>query len=96
MGSWRTAVRHAHTAKNLTAQGGYVLADAVAKRQAILMATGSEVEIALKARDLLEAFLKKAVQVGDRHRAVVHGGFPRLRTGLWSGDGGGKTRWRMI
>jgi len=48
-------VRHAHTAKNLTAQGGYVLADAVAKRQAILMATGSEVEIALKARDLLEA-----------------------------------------
>jgi transketolase len=48
-------VRRAHTAKNLTAQGGYVLADAVAKRQAILMATGSEVEIALKARDLLEA-----------------------------------------
>jgi transketolase len=32
-----------------------VLADAVAKQQVILMATGSEVEIALKARDLLEA-----------------------------------------
>ncbi len=48
-------VRTSHTARNLTAQGGYVLAEAVAKRQAILMATGSEVEIALKARDLLEA-----------------------------------------
>ncbi len=48
-------VRKVHTAKNLTAQGAYVLAEATGKRQAILMATGSEVEIALKARDLLEA-----------------------------------------
>jgi transketolase len=32
-----------------------VLADAVAKRQAILLATGSEVAIAMAARDLLEA-----------------------------------------
>ncbi|MBS0573672.1 MAG: transketolase [Proteobacteria bacterium] len=48
-------VRTRHTAKNLTAQGGYVLADATGKRMAILMASGSEVEIALKARDLLEA-----------------------------------------
>ncbi|CAN0601232.1 unnamed protein product, partial [Ectocarpus sp. 12 AP-2014] len=39
----------------LTAQGAYVLADAEEKRQVILMATGSEVEIALKARDLLHA-----------------------------------------
>ncbi|MGC1426990.1 MAG: transketolase [Albidovulum sp.] len=48
-------VRKTHTAKNLTAQGGYVLVDAEGKRQAIVMATGSEVEIALKARDLLQA-----------------------------------------
>ena len=49
-------VRTEHKAKNLTAQGGYVLRDAEAgKRQVILMATGSEVEIALKARDILEA-----------------------------------------
>ncbi len=41
--------------KNLTAQGAYVLADADGKRQAILMATGSEVSIALAARDLLQA-----------------------------------------
>ena len=32
-----------------------MLAEATGKRQAILMATGSEVEIAMKARDLLEA-----------------------------------------
>lgn len=48
-------VRTAHSVKNLTAQGAYVLREATGKRQAILMATGSEVEIALKARDLLEA-----------------------------------------
>ncbi|SIS87924.1 transketolase [Roseivivax lentus] len=41
--------------KNLVAQGGYVLADAEGKRQAILMATGSEVAIAMEARDLLQA-----------------------------------------
>ena len=48
-------VRKVHLARNLTAQGGYILEDASGKRQAILMATGSEVEIALKARDLLQA-----------------------------------------
>ncbi|MGB5872042.1 MAG: transketolase, partial [Albidovulum sp.] len=48
-------LRTSHTNKNLSAQGGYILAEAVGKRQAILMATGSEVEIALKSRDLLEA-----------------------------------------
>ena len=48
-------VRLEHKGKNLTAQGAYVLADATSKRQAILLATGSEVSIALEARDLLEA-----------------------------------------
>nr|WP_218958663.1 transketolase [Thalassovita aquimarina] len=48
-------VRTKHTTKNLTAQGGYVLAEAEGKRRAILIATGSEVEIALAARDLLQA-----------------------------------------
>ncbi|MFT7107100.1 MAG: transketolase [Yoonia sp.] len=48
-------VRLEHKGKNLTAQGAYVLADATGKRQAILLATGSEVSIALEARDLLEA-----------------------------------------
>ncbi|PVH30280.1 transketolase [Pararhodobacter oceanensis] len=48
-------VRGTHTSKNLSAQGGYVLADAEGKRRVILIATGSEVEIALKARELLQA-----------------------------------------
>lgn len=49
------AVRKANTARNLSAQGAYVLIEAEGKRQVILIATGSEVEVALKARDLLHA-----------------------------------------
>ncbi|MFY0691829.1 MAG: transketolase [Paracoccaceae bacterium] len=48
-------VRTTHTLKNQVSMGAYVLAEAESKRQAILMATGSEVEIALAARALLEA-----------------------------------------
>ena len=48
-------VRLEHKTKNLTAQGAYVLKDAEGKRQAIIIATGSEVEIALAARDILQA-----------------------------------------
>jgi transketolase len=49
------AVRRLHSNQNLTARGAYVLAESDGKRRAILMATGSEVEIALQARDLLQA-----------------------------------------
>ncbi|MGB7243327.1 MAG: transketolase [Sulfitobacter sp.] len=48
-------VRTEHKTKNMTAQGAYVLADATTKRQVILIATGSEVSVAMAARDLLEA-----------------------------------------
>jgi transketolase len=48
-------VRIAHKTKNLTAQGAYVLAEAESKRRAILIATGSEVAIALDAKAALEA-----------------------------------------
>jgi transketolase len=48
-------VRKTHSAKNLSAQGAYVLAEAEGKRRAILIATGSEVEIALAAKAALEA-----------------------------------------
>ncbi len=48
-------VRTTHKTKNLTAQGAYVLADAEGKRQAILMATGTEVSVAMAARDILQA-----------------------------------------
>ncbi len=47
-------VRAKHTNKNLTAQGAYVLADSEGKRMAILIASGSEVSVALAARDILQ------------------------------------------
>ncbi|MGQ0566423.1 MAG: transketolase [Gemmobacter sp.] len=49
------AVRVAPSNANLVAKGGYVLSEATGKRQAILMATGSEVEIAMAAQGLLLA-----------------------------------------
>jgi transketolase len=48
-------VRTKHSNRNLSANGAYVLAEAEGKRRAILLATGSEVEIALAAREALEA-----------------------------------------
>ncbi|MEM8591596.1 MAG: transketolase [Pseudomonadota bacterium] len=48
-------LRTEHRNANLTAKGGYVLADAQGKRQVILLATGSEVSVAMQARDLLQA-----------------------------------------
>ena len=48
-------VRTAHTDENLCAKGGYVLAEADGDRQATILATGSEIEIAMAARDTLQA-----------------------------------------
>lgn len=47
-------VRTEHKLKNLTSQGAYVLADAEGKRQVILIASGSEVSVALEARETLQ------------------------------------------
>jgi transketolase len=47
-------VRTRHLRQNVVARGAYVLEEAVARRRAILIATGSEVEIALAAKVLLE------------------------------------------
>lgn len=48
-------VRSNYTRKNLTSFGAYTLLEASSKRRAILIATGSEVQIAIKARTFLEA-----------------------------------------
>ncbi len=48
-------VRTEHKNRNMVAQGAYVLADATGKRQAILMATGSEISVAMDARGILES-----------------------------------------
>ena len=57
------ALRTEHTDDNLCARGGYVLAEAAAARHVTLLATGSEVGIAMDARDLLAE--------DDIHAAVV-------------------------
>ncbi len=48
-------VRTEHSDENRCARGGYVLADASGARRVTLLSSGSEVEIALAARDALEA-----------------------------------------
>jgi len=49
------ALRTEYKAKNFTAQGAYVMAEAEGKREAILLATGSEVAIAMQAREILQS-----------------------------------------
>jgi transketolase len=48
-------VRTKHYNNNLTSRGGYILRESISKRRAIIIATGSEVEIAIEAYDLLES-----------------------------------------
>ena len=48
------ALRREHTADNACAKGAYVLAEAQGDREVTLLATGSEVAVALAARDLLQ------------------------------------------
>jgi len=48
-------VRTTHVAENLSARGGYVLKDAEGPRRATIFATGSEVSLALTARDKLQS-----------------------------------------
>ena len=77
------------TAENRCARGGYVLAEAEGPRQATLIATGSEVPIAMAARDRLAADgIAVAVvslpcwrlfeQQDAAYRAEVLGGVPRV------------------
>ncbi len=47
-------VRTDHTLRNEVSKGAYVLAEADSKRRAILLATGSEVSVAMEAKQLLE------------------------------------------
>jgi transketolase len=83
------ALRKTAGAENLTAKGAYVLRDCDGPRQATLIASGSEVEIAMKAADMLAAkgvqvavvsapsFERFAKQSAD-YRAKVLGDAPRV------------------
>jgi transketolase len=94
---WRT-----DTAENRTARGGYVLAEADGPRQATVIATGSEVSIAMAARDTLAAegiaiavvslpCWELFTQQDTAYRAVVLGSAPRI--GIEAADSFGWERW---
>jgi len=82
-------LRTTHEAENLTARGAYVLREADGARDVTLIATGSEVEIAMTAADLLAAEGIKAAVVSApcfelftaqdaAYRAQVLGTAPRI------------------
>jgi transketolase len=90
------------TAENRSARGGYVLAEADGARQATLIATGSEVSLAMTARDTLQAAGIATAVVSlpcwelfaaqdDAYRASVLGGAPRF--GIEAAVGFGWEAW---
>ncbi|MCA3323706.1 MAG: transketolase [Roseomonas sp.] len=89
-------------AENRSARGGYVLAEADGARQATLIATGSEVSLAMTARDSLQAAGIPTAVVSlpcwelfaaqdDAYRASVLGSAPRF--GIEAAVGFGWERW---
>ncbi len=82
-------LRTAHTDENLSAKGAYVIREADGKRDVTLLATGSEVEIAINAADLLAGDGIRAAVVSmpcwelfesqdDAYRSAVLGMAPRV------------------
>jgi transketolase len=82
-------VRKTHTEENLSAKGAYVLKEADGKRDVTILATGSEVEIAMAAADLLAKDGIKAAVVSmpcwelfeaqdEAYRSAVLGNAPRV------------------
>jgi transketolase len=95
--AWRTDI-----SENRSARGGYVLAEADGPRQATIIATGSEVPIAMAAREKLAGDnIAVAVvslpcwelfaQQDEAYRAQVLGGAPRV--GIEAAGGFGWERW---
>ncbi|MXW93181.1 MAG: transketolase [Rhodospirillaceae bacterium] len=95
-------LRTEHRAENACARGAYVLAEAGGERQATLLASGSEVSIAVEAQALLKAEGIEAAVVSmpcwelferqpDDYRAAVLGDAPRIACEAASGFGW--TRW---
>ncbi|MEJ5216881.1 transketolase [Cognatishimia sp. D5M38] len=98
-------VRTEHKLKNLTEQGAYVLAEATGKRQAILIATGSEVSVAMDAREKLEAegigtrvvsmpCMELFAQQDESYRRKVLPAGP-VRVGIEAGVRHGWDRWLL-
>jgi transketolase len=80
-------VRTQHTTENLSARGGYVLRDADGDRRVTILATGSEIEIAMKARDLLQAEGVGAAVVSMPCQELFDRQDAAYRTQVLDGDG---------
>src|SRR5260370_12767527 len=80
------ALRRGAGAENLSARGGYVIAEAETPRRATLLATGSEAAVAIAARDLLKS-RGVAAAVGGMARLSAFA--PRARGQPARGVGGG-------
>lgn len=89
---------------NATALGGYVLKDAVGTMRAIIIATGSEVQLALEARDVLQAdgvgtrvvsmpCMELFAQQPETYRRQVLPASDAVRVGIEAGVGLGWDRW---
>ena len=79
------AVRTEHTTDNLSAKGGYVLREAKGDRKVTLIATGSEVELAVKAAEGISGAAVVSMPCWNKfdeqpadYRASVLGNAPRI------------------
>ncbi len=82
-------VRRVHTDANLSARGAYVLQEATGgERQVTLMATGSEVALALAARDLLQADGTPTAVVSMPSWELFEAQGPDYRAGVLGAPGG--------
>src|SRR6056300_316296 len=100
------AARHEYKSANLSAKGAYVLAEAEGKRQVILIATGSEVHVALQARDALQAqgigtrvvsmpCMELFAQQDELYRKRVLPGGSIVRVGIEAGVRQGWDQWLL-
>ena len=91
-------LRREGTTENRTSRGAYILAEAATKRQVTLLATGSEVSLALETRDLLKQRGIDAAVVSmpcwelfdaqdAAYRETVMGSAPRIAVEAASGFG---------
>jgi transketolase len=75
-------LRRGMAAENLSARGAYVLAEAEGTRQVTLLATGSEVALAMAARDLLRARGVASAVISMPCWALFDGQEPAYRAGV--------------
>ncbi len=100
------SVRTKHSSVNLSEKGAYILAESKGPRDVILVATGSEVSTALKAREILQSrdigtrvvsmpCMELFAQQEESYRRRVLGGRNSIRIGIEAGVRQGWDRWLL-